>query len=168
MAADLSGFTLSSTSGTIDLARQWPSGGEEGESGALFYFQKSAVSSANNASWTPDDDGRDTSFVYAEYSRGEGGALRNSCSDKTSCRVMSAAPMFNMRYGTGGNITYKSDLRTLSKALGFGYIKEDSYGATFVSKPPRHNSTNRRGLAVDKNGLGKAELFIYDNAFPRR
>ncbi|GBP68844.1 Putative SERF-like protein [Eumeta japonica] len=92
MAADLSGFTLSSTSGTIDLARQWPSGGEEGESGAPIPISvKSAVSSANNASWTLDDDGRGTSFVYAEYSRGEGGALRNSCSDKTSCRFAQTA-----------------------------------------------------------------------------
>ncbi|GBP34934.1 hypothetical protein EVAR_26525_1 [Eumeta japonica] len=115
MAADLSGLLLSSTSGTIDLARQWPSGGEEGESGAPIPISvKSAVSSANNASWTPDDDGRGTSFVYAEYSRGEGGALRNSCSDKTSCRTCVPYPI-----------------------EGLGYIKEDSYGATFGFKALR-------------------------------
>ncbi|GBP84708.1 hypothetical protein EVAR_32334_1 [Eumeta japonica] len=46
--------------------RQWPSGGR-GESGASIPTSvKSAVSSANNASWTPDNDGRGTSFVYAE------------------------------------------------------------------------------------------------------
>ncbi|GBP37298.1 hypothetical protein EVAR_35732_1 [Eumeta japonica] len=49
------------------LRHQWPSVTAEG-----YYVGnlnvKSAVSSANSASWTPDD-GRGMSFTYAEYSR---------------------------------------------------------------------------------------------------
>ncbi|GBP12895.1 hypothetical protein EVAR_79245_1 [Eumeta japonica] len=97
----------------------------------LFYFRKSAVSSANNASWTPDD-GRGISFVYAGTAEREGGALRNSCSDKTSCRTCVPYPI-----------------------EGLGYIKEDSYGATFGFKAPRHTLLSG-GLAVDKNGLGES------------
>ncbi|GBP84964.1 hypothetical protein EVAR_39372_1 [Eumeta japonica] len=105
MAADLSGLLLSSTSGTIDLARQWPSEREEGIGCSFPISVKSAVSSANNASWTPDD-GRGTSFVYA------GTAERETC------------------------VPYPIE--------GLGYIKEDSYGATFVSKPSETYSTKRR------------------------
>ncbi|GBP97128.1 hypothetical protein EVAR_101662_1 [Eumeta japonica] len=82
---------------------------------------KSAVSSANNASWTPDDDGRGILFVYAEYSRREGGTLRNSCSDKTSCRVNALMP---------------KHLRAIPYRRPWLH-KEDSYGATFGFKALR-------------------------------
>ncbi|GBP41965.1 hypothetical protein EVAR_33769_1 [Eumeta japonica] len=107
--------------------------GEEGESGAPIPISvKSAVSSANNASWTPDDDGRGISFVYAEYSRGEGGALRNSCSDKTSCRT--CVPPYRRPW-----LHQRRQLRC--------YVRFQS--------PPRHTLLSG-GLAVDKNGLGES------------
>ncbi|GBP69703.1 hypothetical protein EVAR_79936_1 [Eumeta japonica] len=103
---------------------------------------KGAVSSANNASWTPDDDGRGISFVYAVQQRERGGALRNSCSDKTSCRTCVPYPI-----------------------EGLGYIKETATVLRSVSKPSETYSTKRR-FVWTRMGWAKAELFIYDKAFP--
>ncbi|GBP06034.1 hypothetical protein EVAR_3275_1 [Eumeta japonica] len=121
---------------------------EEGESGAPIPTSvKSAVSSANNASWTPDDDGRGISFVYAEYSRGEG--WRNSCSDKTSCRVSALMPKCEI-----------PACHTLSRP--WLHQRQLRCYVRFQS-PPRHTLLSG-GLAVTRMGWAKAELFIYDKA----
>ncbi|GBP72954.1 hypothetical protein EVAR_41172_1 [Eumeta japonica] len=54
---------------SIVSAHKWPS--QRGRIfGRQFERKKNAVSSANNASWTPHD-GRGISFMYAEYSNGK-------------------------------------------------------------------------------------------------
>ncbi|GBP06711.1 hypothetical protein EVAR_92656_1 [Eumeta japonica] len=87
------------------------------------------------------DDGRGT-FCLARWR--EGGALRNSCSDKTSCRTCVPYPI-----------------------EGLGYIK-DSYGATFGFKASETYSTKRRTCCGQEWAGRKPNCSSMIRPFPRR
>ncbi|GBP92122.1 hypothetical protein EVAR_47874_1 [Eumeta japonica] len=88
------------------------------------------------------------SLVYAEYSRGESGAL-NSCSDKTSSRLSafvfeSETPNADISVNDmNKTIWYFERVELINKVRvpypieGLSYVKEDSYGFLFRFKALR-------------------------------